>query len=95
MNQNSTTQANVLLLVPPGINYNTPPLGLLYLAAMLEKNNISVQGLDAALNDLDLQQTFSKIKKISPKIVGITVCTPDYSIIEKCLLTFSGFFLIR
>lgn len=83
MNQNSTTHSNVLLLVPPGINYNTPPLGLLYLAAMLEKNNISVQVLDAALINLSLEQTFSKIKDISPKIVGITVCTPDYSIIDK------------
>jgi radical SAM superfamily enzyme YgiQ (UPF0313 family) len=83
MNKNSTTQSDVLLLVPPGINYNTPPLGLLYLAAMLEKKNISVQVLDAALNKLDIEQTFSTVKNISPKIVGITVCTPDYSIIDK------------
>ncbi len=83
MNQKPTIHNDVLLLVPPGINYNTPPLGLLYLAGMLEKNNISVKILDAALNNLSLEQTFSTIQEISPKIVGITVCTPDYSIIDK------------
>ncbi len=83
MNQKNKTQCDVLLLVPPGINYNTPPLGLLYLAAMLEKKNIPVKVLDAALESFDLEQTFSKIKEISPKILGITVCTPDYAIIDK------------
>jgi radical SAM superfamily enzyme YgiQ (UPF0313 family) len=88
MIQKSATHSDVLLLVPPGINYNTPPLGLLYLAATLEENDISVKVLDAALNNLNLEQTFSEVRKISPKIVGITVCTPDYPIIDKfaCLL---------
>jgi radical SAM superfamily enzyme YgiQ (UPF0313 family) len=70
-------------LVPPAINYNTPPLGLLYLGAMLERRNIKVKVLDAALEKLTLEDTFSRIKVISPKIIGISVCTPDYPLINK------------
>jgi len=74
---------DVLLLVPPGINYNTPPLGILYLAAMLEKESISVQVLDAAVEKFSLDETFERIRFISPKIIGLSVCTPDYQIIDK------------
>ena len=43
---------DVMLLVPPGINYNTPPLGILYLAGMLEKESIRIKVMDAALEQL-------------------------------------------
>ena len=74
---------DVLLLVPPGINYNTPPLGILYLAAVLEKEGISIQVLDAAIEGFSLDATFEKIKSLSPRIIGLSVCTPDYRIIDK------------
>jgi anaerobic magnesium-protoporphyrin IX monomethyl ester cyclase len=74
---------DVLLLVPPGINYNTPPLGILYLAAVLEKEGISIQVLDAAIEGFSLDGTFEKIKSLSPRIIGLSVCTPDYRIIDK------------
>ena len=74
---------DVLLLVPPGINYNTPPLGILYLAAVLEKEGISVQVLDAAIKRFSLDATFENIKSLSPRIIGLSVCTPDYRIIDK------------
>ena len=74
---------DVLLLVPPGINYNTPPLGILYLAAVLEKESISVQVMDAALERFSLDETFERIQSLSPKVVGFSVCTPDYRIIDK------------
>lgn len=74
---------DVLLLVPPGINYNTPPLGILYLAAILEKASISVKIIDAGLEKFSIETTFEKIKTISPKIIGLSVCTPDYKIIDK------------
>lgn len=76
-------KTDVLLLVPSGINYNTPPLGLLYLAAVLEKNAVSVSILDAGLEGLTLDQTFRKIEEISPRVIGITICTPDYPLIDK------------
>lgn len=74
---------DVLLLVPPGINYNTPPLGMLYLASVLEKEGICIQVLDAAIEKLSLDETFETIKSISPKIIGLSICTPDYRIIDK------------
>lgn len=76
-------KCDVLLLVPPGINYNTPPLGILYLAAVLEKVSISVQVIDAALEKFSLDKTFEKIKSLSPRIIGLSVCTPDYRIIDR------------
>lgn len=74
---------DVLLLVPPGINYNTPPLGILYLAAVLEKESISVQVMDAALERFSLDETFERIQSLSPNIIGFSVCTPDYRIIDQ------------
>lgn len=74
---------DVLLLVPPGINYNTPPLGILYLAGVLEKESIQVKVMDAALEKLSLDETFEKIRSLSPKIIGFSVCTPDYRIIDQ------------
>ena len=74
---------DVLLLVPPGINYNTPPLGILYLAGVLEPASISVKVMDAALEKFSLDETFEKIQSLSPKIIGFSVCTPDYRIIDQ------------
>lgn len=74
---------DVLLLVTPGINYNTPPLGILYLAAVLEKERIAVSVLDAAIEELSIDATFERVEALSPKIVGLSVCTPDYRIIDK------------
>jgi radical SAM superfamily enzyme YgiQ (UPF0313 family) len=74
---------DVLLLVPPGINYNTPPLGILYLAGVLEKESVSVQVLDAAIEKYSLDETLERIKLIYPRIIGLSVCTPDYRIIDN------------
>jgi len=74
---------DVLLVVPPGINYNTPPLGILYLASVLEEEGISIQILDAAIEKYSLDETFEKIKSMSPKVIGLSICTPDYRIIDQ------------
>lgn len=52
-----------------------PPLGLLYLAAMLEKENISVQVLDLMAKEMKIEETLALIRKMQPKIVGITGTT--------------------
>lgn len=52
-----------------------PPLGLLYLSAVLEKKNISSQVIDAFVLGLSLEQTLKEIARYSPKIVGISVTT--------------------
>jgi len=66
----------VLLINPPEAgrgNYSTPPLGLLYLAAVLKKNNIEVDFIDGYLNGWDGIER--KIDECSPSIVSITCHT--------------------
>jgi len=53
-----------------------PPLGILYLAAYLEKNSDhQIDIIDAQVEKLNYNQLTEKIKEISPDIVGITAMT--------------------
>lgn len=53
-----------------------PPLGLMYLAAYLEKNtNHQVKILDCQIENFNLNQLKEKIKQEKPDVVGITVMT--------------------
>lgn len=61
----------------------TQPLGITYIAAMLEQNNISVEILDADILNLDFNQTLSKIKKINPKILLMSIVTVTYDSCAK------------
>jgi len=53
-----------------------PPLGLLYIAATLEKEGHQVQILDSQALNLTTQETKKEIRKAKPDIVGITAMTP-------------------
>jgi len=53
-----------------------PPLGLLYIAAVLEKNGHKVQVLDSQAFNLTTAETKERIRKAKPDIVGITAMTP-------------------
>jgi len=53
-----------------------PPLGLLYIAAALEKEGHQVQVLDTQALNLTTQETKEEIRKAKPDIVGITAMTP-------------------
>ena len=55
--------------------YNSPPLGLGYLAAVLENSGHSVKIIDAAVENLSIDRTARKVKNISPDIIGITTFT--------------------
>jgi len=57
-----------------------PPVGLAYIAAVLKKNNIQVEILEANANDLNHTQISNYIEKYSPDFVGITSTT---SLIEE------------
>lgn len=54
-----------------------PPLGLLYLAAVLEKEGHKTNILDAQLNDLSDNEIRKKIENFKPDFVGITCMTPN------------------
>ena len=73
----------VLLVNPP---YNSskykfiglvaPPLGIAYIAAMLEKNGVTVKILDAPALELDHESVKNEIAEYSPDVIAITSVTP-------------------
>lgn len=52
-----------------------PPLGLLYLAATVEKKGVTVNILDAVDGSLTIRNILNLIEKESPKVIGITAMT--------------------
>lgn len=82
----------ILLLNPPILNldpvkaslfFNSPPLGILYIAAVLEQNNIDVKVIDAAVDGLTIPSLLQKIEQNAFDIIGITSTTFSfYSSVE-------------
>ena len=67
--------ANLPAVVEEARGYN-PPLGLLYLAAMLEQDKrFQVEVLDAQVEELDYPALREHIQKAGPDVVGITAMT--------------------
>ncbi|MFA5406132.1 MAG: radical SAM protein [Candidatus Nanoarchaeia archaeon] len=54
-----------------------PPMGLMYLSAVLKKNNISANIIDALAERINLNDLSDKIDKLNPKVIGITATTPQ------------------
>jgi anaerobic magnesium-protoporphyrin IX monomethyl ester cyclase len=50
----------------------TPPLGICYIASVLERNGYTVKIIDAEVQQLSPEETIAKIFEVTPKIVGIT-----------------------
>ncbi|MBM3281753.1 MAG: radical SAM protein [Candidatus Diapherotrites archaeon] len=50
-----------------------PPLGLLYVAAVLERSKIPVNVLDALVEEIDMAETQRRIKDYAPDLVGIAI----------------------
>lgn len=76
-----------VVLVQPNYGYQresgawgvNPPLGLCYIAAVLEKNNISVKIVDANALNMSPQETQEEILRENPRIVGFSILTPAHS----------------
>lgn len=73
----------VLLINPPHIisKYKfiglvAPPLGISYIAAVLEQNEIDVKIIDASALEMDWDELEKEIEKSSPDVVAITALTP-------------------
>jgi anaerobic magnesium-protoporphyrin IX monomethyl ester cyclase len=62
---------------------NTPPLSLLYVAAIAEKFGHTVRVVDAEAENLPDEETLSIINEFNPDIIGMGPTTPFYSIGEK------------
>jgi radical SAM superfamily enzyme YgiQ (UPF0313 family) len=75
---------DVVLINPPEssnkyerfLNVLAPPLGIAYIASVLEKNGISVKIIDAPALKMSIEEVVSEIKKDSPSLVGLTCTTP-------------------
>lgn len=83
---------NILLVNPPdnlaavlgrGANLLTPfePLGLLYLAAVLQQDGHEVSVVDAAVERLDLAAVVERIRLAKPDIVGVTTFTSNGAVV--------------
>lgn len=62
--------------IPQSLDVTHPPLGILYLAGILEKNNIPVKVIDIGSEKQTINQTLQIIKKEKPILIGISAMTP-------------------
>lgn len=86
MRKNNFERITDVVLINPPLYYeggtpivldvSYPPLGILYLAAVLEKNNIRVKVIDVGAEKQSLEQTLSLIAEGNPALVGISSMTP-------------------
>jgi magnesium-protoporphyrin IX monomethyl ester (oxidative) cyclase len=60
--------------IPP----TAPPLGLLYIAAVLERESFPVRIIDSYAEHYDVSTTVKEALKFNPDIVGITAVTPTF-----------------
>ncbi|RLG82947.1 MAG: B12-binding domain-containing radical SAM protein [Thermoprotei archaeon] len=75
----------VLLTLPPGIHrleiyrvmgMKAPPLGLAYIAAVLEKFGHKVKIIDTPTLEIDSREWINEVKSWKPDVVGISILTP-------------------
>lgn len=60
--------------------YNSPPLGLCYLAGVLEKKGVFVKIIDAAVEDLDFSAIIKRIRSFKADLIGITSLTNAFHV---------------
>lgn len=53
-----------------------PPLGIAYMAGVLQENNIDVEILDASAEDMDFKDVEKELLKRKPDLVALTALTP-------------------
>ncbi len=58
--------------------YNSAPLGILYLAAALERRGEVVSVIDAAAEKLSVSETVARIQAFRPELVGLTSTTVGF-----------------
>ncbi len=79
-------QLKVLLVNPPAQgSYPVLPLGLAYLAAILEKNRYPVRVIDAWADRLSEEEIRRQIREYRPRLVGVTAMSPVYPQAQKAI----------
>ncbi len=75
----------VLLTLPPGIHnleiykiagMRAPPLGLAWIAAVLERDGHKVAVLDTPTLGLDTEEWLAEVRRLKPDVVGVSMLTP-------------------
>ena len=80
-----TRRVKVALVSPPPpsplafVDYQSPTVGLAYLAAVLEKSGFEVAVLDCPALHMTYQNIQAQISRLKPDIVGVTSVTATYS----------------
>ncbi|MFH1776648.1 MAG: radical SAM protein [Candidatus Omnitrophota bacterium] len=77
----------MVVLIQPNYNYGkaaggwgyNPPLGLAYLAAVLERNGSRVEIIDANVENLSPKQVAEYVMEINPAFIGISLMTTAHS----------------
>jgi len=72
--------ADILLIYPP-YTYpkKSPPIGLGYIAAVLEKDGYSVKIIDMSALDMGYEDLERQVRKAEPKLAGISFMTNQYN----------------
>jgi radical SAM superfamily enzyme YgiQ (UPF0313 family) len=75
---------NTLFVVPPAKSLTvSPPLGLLYLATILQNGGIAVKIIDSLKENLSGEQLYKIIENLQPKNICLSVMTPRLPSVKK------------
>ena len=88
---------NILLVFPPlsmnerysknvgKVGGHMPPLGLCYMAAVLEKEQHNVRILDCPPNEYTIADIMQEIENFKPELVGVACITHLINVVEKII----------
>lgn len=92
-----------LIFTPNQLNPNTselafrdeslgfvPPLSLMYVAAIMEREGVAVEIIDMDAERLGLQETLARIRTFSPDLLGFTVTTLSFHAVLKWIDRFKA-----
>src|SRR5512135_3755775 len=83
------TKTKIALVTPPitqKVAHHPlyPPLGLAYMAAVLEQNNFEVKIIDSPVLDFDHQKIRTELESYQPTLVGVGSMTPTIESALQC-----------
>lgn len=88
--------ADVVLIYPPvrfgrgAGRFGLPPLGVLYLAAYLNKHGVEAVALDTTFDGMDLDAIVSRVCVHAPQLVGISGLTPHFQSVKALAAALRG-----
>jgi anaerobic magnesium-protoporphyrin IX monomethyl ester cyclase len=66
--------------------YGVPPMGMLHIAAELQKQGVEAHVMDAEIEGLTVKEMVHRILEVNPDLVGFSIMTPQlHSALEACV----------